>query len=258
MKTVSRKPTYAEIYMYKNLFWLDIGILIFLPVLNNLFLQLIRLYTDGNIAYGSLGAVMAAVQEAISLFSGYAGIGILCVCMLYFGKNAVGVIRLSVITHAVTFLTVLLTYFLFTATIPLSVIFSLLLDMVVGIAVTILICRITYVYAVRHETFMEIPQYRFSKGMLKHHYTKVFALACACFGGAQLLILIYTMVSEFLDPSLGPPMNISDVLYWVFQYLTALLYVVVGFVIAVLIGFAASGLKRSGKLKFSGGEVRPE
>ena len=87
MKTVSRKPTYAEIYMYKNLFWLDIGILIFLPVLNNLFLQLIRLYTDGNIAYGSLGAVMAAVQEAISLFSGYAGIGILCVCMLYFGKK---------------------------------------------------------------------------------------------------------------------------------------------------------------------------
>ena len=257
MKTVSRKPTYSEIYMYKNLLWLDVGVLIFLPVFNNLFLQLVRLYTDGNIAYGSLGKVLSVIQEGISLISGYMGIAILCICLLYFGKNAKAVIRISFITHAVTFFTVLLTYFLFTATIPFSVIASLLLDMLVGIAVTFLIYQIAYRFAVKNETFMEVEAYTLAGSLKKHPYTKVFALACLCFGGAQLLILIYTMISDFLDPSLGPPMNTADALYWVFQYLTSVIYVFIGFAIAVITGFLSNGLKHSGKRKFSLGDYRP-
>ena len=40
--------------MYKNLFWLAVGVFLFVPFLDKLVLQVVQFYVEGDIAYGSL------------------------------------------------------------------------------------------------------------------------------------------------------------------------------------------------------------
>ena len=83
-----RKPTYAEAYMYKNFLWLAVAVFAFIPFLNNFLLQFLYLYTEGDIAYGSLGVLISSVKSVLSVSSVYIGLGVLITAVINFGKNS--------------------------------------------------------------------------------------------------------------------------------------------------------------------------
>lgn len=251
MKLEMRKPTYSEIYMYKNIFWFAFAVFVFAPFVNNFAIQLVILYTSNNIVYESLAMVLAFVSDGVSLISNYAGLAVFSLCIVYFGGNAKSVIRLAYISHAVTLVSSALTYFLYAGALPVSAIFMLIADGLANLAVTALVHVLVQRYAKKRKTFMDIPEYRFSFELKKHPYTGAFVISCAIFGAVQLIVLLYRMIGDFLDPSLGVPVNVSDTVYWVLEYAYIFIYTAIGFVISVLVGFMASAIKSGGKGKFA-------
>ena len=141
-----RKPTYTEIYMYKNLFWLAIGVFGFVPFFNNFLLQLVRLSIQGDIAYGSLSEIIGAFQEGLSLVAAYLGLATLAVCLVYFGNNAKGVIYLAFGSHGFTFFASLFTYFIYGGDNIGPAIFMLLADAIVNSAIYFIIYIVIHRY----------------------------------------------------------------------------------------------------------------
>ena len=251
MKLEMRKPTYSEIYTYKNVFWFAFAVFVFAPFVNSFAIQLVILYTNSNVVYQSLAMVLAFVSDGVSLISNYAGLAVLSLCIVYFGGNAKGVIRLAYISHAVTLVSSALTYLLYTGTLPWSAVFMLIADGIANLAVTALVHVIVLRYAIKRKTFMAIEEYKFSSKIKKHPYTGAFVISCAIFGAVQLIVLLYRMIGDFLDPSLGVPVSVADTVYWVLEYAYIFVYTAIGFVISVLVGFMVSAIKSSGKEKFA-------
>ena len=99
MKIEMRRPSLSEVYMYKSLFWLAIAVFLFCPFLNNVLLQMVYWYVTTDIAYASLITPIGVIQEAISLFSMYAGLATLAITALYFGTNAKAVTVVAFLSH---------------------------------------------------------------------------------------------------------------------------------------------------------------
>lgn len=248
-----RKPNYTEIYLYKNFFWLAIGVFGFVPVFNNFVLQLIHLTTDQNIAYGDLSKYIAVFQEILSLISTYVGFGVLAVCVTYFGKNARGIINLAFISHGLTFIFSLFTYVIYGGNNVGPAIFMLISDALINLASYFAIYLIILKTAQKHDTFMNIPRFDLLHPKA-HPYFRAFSISALIFGGLQLITLIYTMIGDFIDPSLGPPVNLRDTLYWVFEYLTVIASTVSGFLIMLAVAVLAQKYIRSAR----GGKYLPK
>lgn len=242
-----RKPTYTEIYAYKNLFWLALGVFGFVPVLNNFILQLVRLSIQGDIAYGSLSDVIGVFQEALSLVSAYLGLGVLAVCLVYFGNNAKGVIYLAFGTHGITFFASLFTYFIYGGDNIGPAVFMLFTDALVNAVIYLLIYIVIITVGAKKDTFMNVPKFSFKAGFMKHPFTVAFLIAAGIFGGAQLLTVVYTMVGDFLDPSLGVPVNTADIMYWVLEYVTVVVNTLIGFAVMTFVAALTEKYLKSGR-----------
>ena len=250
-----RKPSYSEIYMYKNIFWVAIALFLFVPLLNSIPLALVINETKDNMAYPeNMSYVTGIIQAVLAFTSTYGGMGILAICVAYFGRNAKGVIRLSLLSTAIM-------YFLLYLMDPLINPYAMndeegrLITFIVDVAVNTAVIAVVYAlvlwYSKRKGTFMNIPEYELNFGMLKHPYSKVFFIA----GGVQffvaLVVEVITMAQLFMDKSTGLPETTADYVYWILQYVYLLLYAVIGFIVMVAIGLLASKLRESGKMKFS-------
>lgn len=242
-----RKPTYTEIYMYKNLFWLAIGVFAFVPIFNNFILQLVRLTTQGDIAYGALSDSIGVFQEVLSLVATYLGLGTLALCLVYFGNNAKGVIYLAFGSHGFTFFASLFTYFIYGGDNIGPAVFMLFVDAAVNALIYFIIYIVVLKLSEKKDTFMNVPRFSFSKNMFAHPFVRAFLISAGIFGGAQLLTVIYTMVGDFLDPSLGVPVNTADIMYWVLEYVTVVLNTVIGFAITLFIAVLAEKYLKSGR-----------
>lgn len=243
-----RAPTYSEVYMYKNLFWVAVFSFVFAPIFGELILRTVYLYVSTDVAYKSLALPVSAAIEIISVTANYIGYAVLAVALTYFGTNAVGVIRLAFISNAIDFVTYLFAYYLYT-----DEIFDIAIVMLLETAVNTLVMLVIFLAvkktAQKRDAFMNVPKYHFGAGMLSHIYTKVFMLTAVVFGGVQIAFVLYDMIDAFIDPSLGLPINAKEVIYWVLQYAEVIISAAVGFIIMVAVGLYAQKLKDSGRAK---------
>ena len=252
-----RKPTFAEAYMYKNLFWIAVGVFAFVPFLNDFLFQFLYLYTEGDIAYGNLGAFISTVKSFLSFVSVYIGLGVLAVTVINFGKNAVGVIRLAFITHGVTFLSSFLTcglysyvsYGYFLTDDVLMQTLMLIIDGAVNLIAYLLIYLMLIKITVSRETVLNTPTVKGRYTDLKHPLVLASVISIAIHSGARLLTVIYSMITAFNDPSIGPPVNAADIMYWVLQYLSVFAFMAIGTVIAELIILLSEHYLKMGKRK---------
>ena len=250
MRSDMRKPTYSEVYAYKNMYWFAFAVFVFMPVLCDLILRTVYLYVETNIAYQWMVTPLSVLMESLSVISVYAGYGILTYCVLYFGKNAAGVIRLAFITHAVSFLVYCIAYYFFTGEL-LAAIFVIFSEQAVRLLVTFVIYRVLLSYGKRKGTFMNIDRYELSPSIKGHQLTKGILLVSAVYGAVQLFFLVYQMTVDFLDPSLGPPILVKEYVYWILEYVYIFLFFALGVVIMAAVGIMAQKLKDSGKAKFT-------
>lgn len=252
-----RKPTYAEAYMYKNILWLSVAVFAFIPFLNNFLLQFLYLYTEGDIAYGVLGTVISGVKSVLSVLSVYIGLGVLTVSVINFGKNAVGVIRLAFISHAVTFLSSVVTCMLYSYVtygyaVSEDVLMQILLltvDAVVNLAVCLAIYVALRLISKKRQTVLNVPPLKGRYTDISHPLVFSDVIAVAIHFGVQLLTVLYNMITAFVDPSIGPPVNASDVIYWVLQYLSVIALAALALVAVEAVFLLSEHYVRSGERK---------
>ena len=257
MEIYMRKPTFAEAYMYKNFLWLSVGVFAFIPFLNNFILQYLYLYTEGDIAYGSLGIFISTVKSVLSLASVYVGLGVFITAVINFGKNAVGIIRLAFLSHAVTFLSSVLTCILYsyvsygyaiTGDVILQITL-LLIDGAVNLAVYVAVYLFLLYTVKRKETVLNTPSVKQRYTDLSHPLVLSAVISISIHAGAQLIVALVNMIVTFNDPSIGPPVSTDDVLYWVMQYLSVLAFAAVGLIVITLIFLLSEHYLKSGKRK---------
>ncbi len=244
-----RKPNSGEVYMYVNLFWLAVGVFVFMPILNNFVLQLVILFTDGNIFYGSLSSTLSTVRDVLGIISSYGGLGVFSVAIINFGKNAFGVIILGFISHGVTLFSSLLTYALYGGEDTMTAFLLLTIDMAVNMAVYTVIYFVLMLVVKKRDTVLNVPPYRLRVIYLAHPLALAFFLAALVYGGTNIVVTLYTMISDFLDPSIGPPISMADTLYWVMEYLSDIVSMCVGYFIMLFVGALAEKYKRSVSFK---------
>ena len=232
--------------MYKNLFWLAVGVFVVLPVFSELILRVVYLYTATDVAYSFLAAPLDALREAITVTANYVSIAVLCITVTYFGRHAKGVIVLAFVSNVIDTVTYMLAYYLYTDRIV-NVILMLFIEMVVNCLATLVIWLAVSAYAKKRHSFLNVGEYKLGTEILGHPYTRSFAIAVGVFGAVQLGFVLYDMIDSFLDPSLGTPINMKETVYWVLQYAEVILLTAIGFVIAVVIGLFANRIRSSGK-----------
>ena len=243
--------------MYKNLFWLAVGVFTFVPVLNDFLLQFLYLYTEGDIAYGSLGAFISVTKSLLSFAAVYLGIGVLVTTVINFGKNATGVIRLAFISHAVSFLSGFLTcglysyvaygYFLTSDVLMQTV--MLIIDAAVNLVAYLAIYLVLIKITSDKETVLNTPSVKGRYTDIKHPLVFSALISVAIHSGARLITVLYNMITAFNDPSIGPPVNTADVMYWVLQYLSVLAFAVAGILIIEIVFLLSEHYVRNGKRK---------
>lgn len=243
--------------MYKNLLWLAVGVFAFVPLMNDFLLQFLYLYTEGDIAYGNLGAFISVIKSVLSFVSVYVGLGVLTVTVINFGKNAVGVIRLAFISHGVTFLASFLTcglysyvsygYF-FTDDVLMQTL-MLIIDAAVNLIAYLFIYLALIKITASKETLLNTPSVKGRYTDIKHPLVFAAVIAVGIHSGARLLTVLYSMIIAFTDPSIGPPVNTADIMYWVLQYLSVFAFAAVGVVICELIFLLSEHYVKMGKRK---------
>lgn len=245
-----RRPSYSEIYMYKSLLWLSVAVFVFCPIVNNIVLQILYWYSGINIAYSFMSVPLAVIQELMSLISVYVGLALLSICVLYFGRNARGVIRLAFISHAVNFFTYIIAIFIWSG-LSISYMIEALLVALPDAVVMLAVYLLLLCYGKKHDTFMNIPEYRFNASVKKHTYTVGFAISVGLVAVVKTAVEAYGMIIYYIEPKnyYSRPSSVGDVLSLIWQYVYILLLAAIGFVLAVLVGFMAQRLKNSGKKK---------
>lgn len=235
-----RKPSFAEVYMYKNLFWLAVGVFLFVPFLNSFILQVVQLYVDGDIAYGALSSGILTAREWISSVAAHMGFGVATVTVMYFGTNAKGVITMMLASQGVGFISSLMAYWVCGGQDIVSAVFILFFDLLVTEAVYGLILILLIRISKKNQTVLNIAPYKVRLLDIAHPITKGVFTAVTVFGIANLIALIYRMVGDFIDPSLGMPINLYEWLYWVLEYLNVFIRYIVGYLAAMAITVLAS------------------
>lgn len=229
-----KKETNGELpykLLRESLFWLAVGVFIFVPIINSLVIQTVILSIEGNIAYKGAYPVLNIAADILSVVSAYAGVGLMTVALAYFGlKKAKGVVILSITSHLVTFIASVLCYAFLGGVDYEKAIFFLGADMLAGIVVYSLI--IMTVSLIRRgkkkrglDTHPDVNGKIIGKGGI---FSYIFA-SVGIYFGVQLGLKMYDMISAFLDPSIGLPINPREWMYWITEYLTQMIYGAIGY-----------------------------
>ena len=194
-------------------------------------LQLIVFFTEGDIAYGQTSTYVAAFRDILGLAANYAGLGAFAVCLINFGKNSVGVIIAAFASHLITFFTTMFTYLVYGGDYFYSAIFMLVVDMLTNLAVYFLIYLLIMHIVKKKNTVLNVPEYRLKLVDTENPVTLAVFQCAVLYGIFQLAAILYRMIGDFLDPSLGPPVNLADTLYWVLEYAAVIVGAVIGYFI---------------------------
>ena len=231
----THKFTTAENMTRSSLFWLSVLLFVALPFINNFILQTVTLNISGNIAYKDLSPVLSTVASLISVLTAYAGIGTIAAAIANFGiKNSIGTVILGLLSHAVGFISYIMSYSVSGARNYQYAVFALGVDALANLliyAVIILILALIKTKSTSAEGYT-VPALQ-DKIISKGGAYSYVVTATAIYGGTQLLTTLYTMVSDFLDPSIGTPINMQEWVYWITKYLTTFIYLGIGYFIVL-------------------------
>ena len=229
------KFTTAENMTRSSLFWLSVLLFVALPFINNFILQTVTLNISGNIAYKDLAPVLTTVASLLSVLAAYAGIGAVAAAIANFGtKNSLGTVILGLSSHLVGFIAYIMSYSVSGARNYQYAVFALGVDALANLLIYAVIILILALMkkkntATNGYTVPTLQDKIISKGGA---YTYI-VTATAIYGAAQLFTTLYTMISDFLDPSIGTPINVQEWVYWITKYLTAFIYLGIGYFIVL-------------------------
>ncbi|MBR2461471.1 MAG: hypothetical protein IKB34_09610 [Clostridia bacterium] len=219
----------------ESIFWLSVILFVFLPFISSFILQTVILTIDGNIAYKTLTPALITARDLIAVFNAYAGIGVLACAVAYFGAGgAKGTVAMAMLYHPAVFLASMCAYPFSGAKSYIEAIFVLGTDMLIN----------TAVYAVILLILILIRRHKLKKGedITAPLNSRLIARggtfsypnsAIGTFAIFQISALMYSMISAFVDPSIGTPINVREWVYWITEYLTCFIYAAIGYVIAV-------------------------
>ena len=219
-----RKPRFSEIFMYKNFFYIALCVFIFVPLFANFVLQTMVLFTKGDIAYGYASDIISYVRDILTYISQFIGYGILAVTMLNFGNNANMILLMAYFSPIINLISSLVVYIYSGGDDILAALFTLTVDMLVNI----LMLTIIYLYIKRiynkKNTFLNIPEYKTEILGKNHPYSLTFLGIVIIYFVINLIIVLYGMIGDFIDPSLGVPVNLKEKIWWVMQYVMVFIY----------------------------------
>ncbi len=246
-----RKPTYSEIYMYKSLFWLAIGLFVFCPILNNVALQIALYKSATNILYSFITLPLQIFKEIFSLLYMYAGYAVFAICVLYFGKKAKGVLLTSFAANPLSLLTYCVTLWLMgvsDGSIYAEAITNELANLLLKAALYFALIFVSK----KKQSFMNIDTYSFSSSMKKHPYTVGFAVMAGAVAVVSIIIETVSNIAYYTNPRnyYQIPDTFAEVMQEIIvPYINFFVYAAIGFIIMVLVGLLAQRLKDSGKRK---------
>lgn len=238
MSQTKNKPiicTQSEIMTQKSIFWLSVLLFIAFPIVSGFILQTVVLNVSGNIAYKSLVPTLTLIRDIASVLCSYAGIGVMAAAVANYGiRNSFGTVILGLLSHTVGFFASMGAYLLSGAKNFAVATFTFAVDAVAN----------TLIYAVILVALILIRKNEIKKGNLPPKLSKdrlidkggaytYILTATGIFGIAQLATTLYRMVTDFLDPSIGVPINLQEWIYWVTEYLTIVIYLGIGYFIVL-------------------------
>lgn len=238
MSQTKKKPiklTQAEKMTKESVFWLSVLLFIAFPVINSFILQTVVLNVSGNIAYRSIVPTLTLIRDILSVLCSYAGLGVMAAAVANYGaKNTLGTVILGLLSHTVGFFASMGAYLLSGAKNFAVATFTFAVDAIAN----------TLVYAVILVVLALIRKNQNKKGDLSVQLSKdkliakggaysYMLTAAGIFGIAQLATTLYRMITDFLDPSIGVPINLQEWIYWVTEYLTIIIYLGIGYFIVL-------------------------
>ena len=231
---VARKLTTAEKLTRSSLFWLSVLLFVALPFINNFIIQTVVLNISGNIAYEALAPALSTVAGILSVLTAYAGIGAIAASIANFGaKGSVGTIILGLNSHVIGLLSAMFAYALSGARNYEYAVFALGVDAIANVLVYALIIVVLALMSRKRLLTDNTPPQLGDKLLAKGGAYTYIVTATVLFGAAQLAATLYTMIYDFLDPSIGTPINLQEWIYWITKYLTTLIYLGIGYMIVL-------------------------
>lgn len=234
IKTKPTKLTLPEKLTCSSVFWLSVILFVALPFVNNFIMQTAVLNITGNIAYESLAPTLTVIRDLMSVLTAYAGIGAIAAAVAHFGlKKAFGTVILGLLSHTVGLFSSMLAYAVSGARNFAAAVFILGVD---AIANTLIYAVILTVLALMRKKRVSNNTNELTledKIISKGGAYSYMVTATAIYGAAQLITVLYTMITDFLDPSIGIPINIQEWVYWVTEYLMLFIYVGIGYFIVL-------------------------
>ena len=232
---IAPKPTMAESLTRSSLFWASVLLFIAVPFINNFFIQTVVLNVSGNIAYEGLAPILSTVAGLLSALAAYAGIGIVAASIANFGtKRSVGTVILALLSHVMSLIAYIMAYALSGARNFGYAVFALGVDALANMLIYAIIIVMLAIMKSKNtkKGNIEAPQLS-DKLIAKGGAYSYIVAATVVYGAAQLLATLYTMVSDFLDPSIGTPNNAQEWVYWITSYLTTFIYLGIGYFIVL-------------------------
>ena len=229
---ITRPPTVEEKLTGSSLFWLSVLLFVALPFINNFLLQTVILNVTGNIAYENLAPALSIVASLLSVLAAYAGLGTVAASIANFGtKRSLGTVILALLSHVVGLIAYAMSYAVSGARNYGYAVFALGVDALANMLIYAVIIVILAVIKKKNTAkgITDTPTLT-DKLIAKGGAYSYAVVATTVFGAAQILSTLYTMVTDFLDPSIGPPINIQEWVYWITKYLTTFIYLGIGYI----------------------------
>ena len=229
------KETTSQTLLRSTFFWLGVLIYIALPFVTYFILQTVVINVEGNIAYKEITPTVSAIANLIAVFTSYAGIGLVAVTIAYFGvKKAKDTVILCISSQFIGVIFSMLAYTLSGARNYQVALFSLGIDaffttlIYIGIIVTVHFIRKS---KLTHQgnAVPELDGKIVSRGGI---YTYLFG-SVGIYAAVQIIAKLYDMISKFIDPSYGLPVNLTEQLYWPTEFVKLFIYASLGYLISL-------------------------
>ena len=229
------KETTSQTLLRSTLFWIGVLIYVALPFVTYFILQTVVINVEGNIAYKEITPTVSAIANLIAVFTSYAGIGLVAVTIAYFGvKKAKHTVILCISSQFIGVIFSMLAYTLSGARNYQVALFSLGIDaffttlIYVGIIVSVHFIRKSKL--THHGNAVpELDGKIVSRGGI---YTYLFG-SVGIYAAVQIIAKLYDMISKFIDPSYGLPVNLTEQLYWPTEFVKLFIYASLGYLISL-------------------------
>ena len=236
-KTQKNTLSTPKLLLQQSLFWLSVILFVFMPFLNNFVIQTVIISIDGNIAYQNLSPVLMTARDMISVFATYAGVGVLACSVAYFGiKNAKGAAILAILHHPISFLFAMGAYIFSGSRAYYEALFMLGTDTLINTALyAVILVVLLFVRSRKQRSESGVTAPLGDKLIGKGGMFSYLFASVGVFAAANLAAMLFSMISAFVDPSIGPPINAQEWVYWITEYASLAIYAAIGYFISVAI-----------------------